>query len=171
MRLPDGASLERTQKVMDQVEAILRETPGVKDITSLGGTDFTTSTSNSNVATVFASLDPWEERRAPDRQLTALLAQVQAKYSQIPEAIVFGFGLPPILGLGSTGGFEFMLEDHAGGDTAQLAEAAQAVTDASRQRPEISALQSSFRAQRSAVQGGAGHRQGPNAGHSGYRRL
>ncbi len=145
VRLPDGASLERTQKVIDQVEAILRSTPGVKDITTLGGTDFTTSTSNSNVATVFASLDPWEDRHAPNLQLSAMLASAQKRYNQIPEAIVFGFGLPPILGLGTTGGFEFMLEDRAGGDTQQLAEAAQALTEATRQRPEISTLQSSFR--------------------------
>ncbi len=94
---------------------------------------------------MFASLDPWEERRAPNLQLGAMLAHVQAEYSQIPGAIVFGFGLPPILGLGSTGGFEFMLEDRAGGDTQQLADSADALLDATRQKPEISLAQSSFR--------------------------
>ncbi len=145
VRLPDGASLERTERVMDEVEAIMRSTPGVDDVTSLGGTDFTTSTSNSNVATVFASLKPWEERRAANLQLPALLAQTGRRFGQIQGAIVFAFGLPPILGLGSTGGFEFMLEDRLGGDPAQLAGAAEALLDATRQRPEISQLQSSFR--------------------------
>jgi hydrophobe/amphiphile efflux-1 (HAE1) family protein len=145
VRLPDGASLERTERVMDEVEAIMRSTPGVDDVTSLGGTDFTTSTSNSNVATVFASLKPWEERRAANLQLPALLAQTGRRFGQIQGAIVFAFGLPPILGLGSTGGFEFMLEDRLGGDPAQLSGAAEALLDATRQRPEISQLQSSFR--------------------------
>ena len=145
VRLPDGASLERTQAVMDQVEKIMRETPGVVDVTSLGGTDFTTSTSNSNVATVFASLTPWDERRAPDLQLPALLASAGKRFSQIPGAIVFAFGLPPILGLGSTGGFEFMLEDRLGGDTGQLADTAQTLMDAAAQRPEMRNLQSAFR--------------------------
>jgi hydrophobe/amphiphile efflux-1 (HAE1) family protein len=145
VRLPDGASLERTAKVMDEVEQIIRTTPGVQDITSLGGVDFTTSTNNSNVATVFASLKPWEERKAQNLQLPAILASTGRRFSQIQGAIVFPFGLPPILGLGSTGGFEFMLEDRLGGDPAQLSDAAQAMMDAARDRPEISTPQSSFR--------------------------
>ena len=145
VRLPDGASLERTAKVMDEVEEILRTTPGVEDITSLGGVDFTTSTNNSNVATIFASLKPWEERKATNLQLPALLAQAGRRFAQIKGAIVFGFGLPPILGLGSTGGFEFMMEDRLGGDTSELASAADAVLEATRQRPEIATAQSSFR--------------------------
>ena len=145
VRLPDGASLDRTEKVMDQVEKIMHETPGVVDITSLGGTDFTTATSNSNVATVFASLTPWDERRAPNLQLPGILAATGKRFSQIPGAIVFSFGLPPILGLGSAGGFEFMLEDRLGGDTSQLADTAQTLLDIAHQRPEMSNLQSAFR--------------------------
>jgi hydrophobe/amphiphile efflux-1 (HAE1) family protein len=145
VRLPDGASLERTAKIMDEVEEILRTTPGVQDITSLGGVDFTTSTNNSNVATIFASLKPWEERKPANLQLPALLAQAGRRFAQIKGAIVFGFGLPPIIGLGTTGGFEFMLEDRLGGDTSELANAADAVLDATRQRPEIATAQSSFR--------------------------
>ncbi len=145
VRLPDGASLERTAKIMDEVEEILRTTPGVQDITSLGGVDFTTSTNNSNVATIFASLKPWEERKPTNLQLPALLAQAGRRFAQIKGAIVFGFGLPPIIGLGTTGGFEFMLEDRLGGDTSELANAADAVLDATRQRPEIATAQSSFR--------------------------
>src|SRR2546423_7559442 len=62
VRLPDGASLERTQRVVADVEKRILAIPGVSDCTTLGGLDFTTSTSNTNVATIIAALKPWEER-------------------------------------------------------------------------------------------------------------
>jgi hydrophobe/amphiphile efflux-1 (HAE1) family protein len=146
IRLPDGASLERTQRVTIDVESRVRAIPGVADVTTFGGTDFTTSTSNSNVATLIVSLDPWDQRKPKDLHLDAILAKAQRQFNQVQEALVFGFGLPPILGLSTTGGFEFMLEDRAGGDTAQLADAAQVIVDAARQRPELTNVSSSFRA-------------------------
>ncbi len=145
VRLPDGASLERTQRVVEDVERRVRAIPGVSDCTTFGGTDFTTSTSNSNVATLIVALDPWDERKAKDLHLDSILAKAQREFNQVQEALVFGFGLPPILGLSTTGGFEFMLEDKAGGDTDQLASAAQVIVDAARLRPELSNVSSSFR--------------------------
>jgi hydrophobe/amphiphile efflux-1 (HAE1) family protein len=111
----------------------------------LGGTDITTSTANSNVATIFSTLTPWDERQADNLSLPAILRQAQMKSSQIKDALVFSFGLPPILGLSNSGGFEFMLEDRAGVDTSQLMEAANIVVDASRQHPEVTNVNSSFR--------------------------
>jgi hydrophobe/amphiphile efflux-1 (HAE1) family protein len=145
VRLPDGASVQRTKRVLAQVEDILHSIPGVVHVTTLGGTDIATSTSNSNVATIFSTLTPWDERRTKDLQLSGILAQSQRKMSQVKDAIVFSFGLPPILGLSNAGGFEFMLEDRAGGDTEQLAQAADLVADTARQRPELGGAQSSFR--------------------------
>jgi hydrophobe/amphiphile efflux-1 (HAE1) family protein len=145
VRLPDGASLERTQRVVADVEKKILAIPGLADVTTFGGLDFTTSTSNSNVATMICALKPWEERHSKDLQLTSILVKAQQQFNQVKEALVFGFGLPPILGLSTTGGFEFMLEDHAGVDTSQLADAAQAVVDAARQRPELMNVNSVFR--------------------------
>jgi multidrug efflux pump len=146
VRLPDGASLERTQRVTADVEERVHAIPGVSDVTTFGGTDFTTSTSNSNTATLIVALDPWEQRKAKDLHLDSILAKAQRQFNQVQEALVFGFGLPPILGLSTTGGFEFMLEDRAGGDISQLADAAQVIVDAARQRPELANVSSSFRA-------------------------
>jgi hydrophobe/amphiphile efflux-1 (HAE1) family protein len=144
--LPDGASLERTQRVTADVEQRVHAIPGVSDVTTFGGTDFTTSTSNSNTATLIVALDPWDERKSKDLQLDSILVKAQRQFNQVQEALVFGFGLPPILGLSTTGGFEFMLEDRAGGDVTQLADAAQVIVDAARQRPELANVSSSFRA-------------------------
>ncbi|MEP6714071.1 MAG: multidrug efflux RND transporter permease subunit [Terriglobia bacterium] len=146
VRLPDGASLERTRKVTNHVEDILRNTPGVQDVTTFGGLDLLTSTLNSNVATIIATLKPWEDRKAKPLQLTSILGNAQRQFSTVPEAVVFGFGLPPILGLGTSGGFEFMLEDRTGGgDIHELAKVADQVIAATRTRPEFAQVQSIFR--------------------------
>ena len=145
IRLPDGASLERTQRVVVDVEKRMLAIPGVADCTTFGGLDFTTSTTNSNVATMIVALKPWEERRTADQQFAAILTKAQRQFGQIQEALIFGFGLPPILGLSTAGGFEFMLEDKTGVDTSQLADASQIIVDAARQRPELVNVNSSFR--------------------------
>ena len=145
VRLPDGASLGRTQRVVSNIEKMTMAMPGVADVTTFGGLDIATQTNNSNVATIIASLIPWEERSSKDLQLASILARAQRQYSQVEEALAFGFGLPPILGLSTAGGFEFMLEDRAGGDVNSLAEAAQAVVDAARQRTDLTNVVSSFR--------------------------
>ncbi|HUQ93247.1 MAG TPA: multidrug efflux RND transporter permease subunit [Bryobacteraceae bacterium] len=145
IRLPDGASLERNVKVTETVENLILSLPGVEATTILGGLDITTSTVNSNVSTLIATLKPWEERKSQNLQFQSILGQAQGRFAQVQEAFVFGFGLPPILGLGTAGGFEFMLEDRAGGDIAQLAGTAQALLDAARARPELSPLANTLR--------------------------
>lgn len=145
VRLPDGASLERNLQVTDEVERIIAKIPGVVDVTTFGGLDITTSTNNSNVATVIATLEPWEERKSKDLSLASILGKAQAGFSQVEGAFVFSFGLPPILGLSNAGGFEFMLEDRAGGDTASLSDAANILTEATRGRPELGGVVSGFR--------------------------
>jgi len=145
IRLPDGASVERTRRVTEQVDAIFRSIPGVTDATVLGGTDITTGTVNSNVATIFATLAPWEQRKKKSEQLAGIIAQAREKFRAVKDGVVFAFGMPPIQGLSNAGGFEFMLEDRTGGDTQQLSDAAQVVLDAAGQRPELTNMNSTFR--------------------------
>ncbi len=115
LRLPDGASIQRDEKSAEQIENVLKGTPGVEDITTFGGLDFVTSTNNTNVATIFATLKPWDERTTPQTAFPAILAHAQQGFFSERDGFTFGFGLPPILGLGTSGGFEFMLEDRSGG--------------------------------------------------------
>jgi hydrophobe/amphiphile efflux-1 (HAE1) family protein len=146
VRLPDGASLERTQRVIaEHVEKIAMSLPGVENCTVFGGLDITTSTNNSNVATVIVTLIPWEERKAKNLQFKYIVQQANIRFSQVQEAFVFAFGLPPILGLGTGNGFEFMLEDRAGGDIGQLSETAQNLIEATRRRPELANVVTGFR--------------------------
>jgi multidrug efflux pump len=146
MRLPDGASTERADAAARKIEAVTGGLPGVDRYFVLGGLDIATGTSNSNVATIIATLKPWDERTAPNQQLDAILGAAQRGFARVPDAFTFAFGLPPILGLSPTGGFQFMLEDRAGSDVATLARAADLVVNAARQRPELANVISTFRA-------------------------
>jgi hydrophobe/amphiphile efflux-1 (HAE1) family protein len=145
VRLPDGASLERNEKVTREVENIVLSIPGVQDSTILGGLDITNRTNGSNVSTIIAVLTPWEERKSKNLQFQSILGQINMRVSQVPEAFAFGFGLPPILGLGTSGGFEFMLEDRAGGDVNQLARVAQKLVDTSRTEAALGRVANTFR--------------------------
>ncbi|HYP13676.1 MAG TPA: efflux RND transporter permease subunit, partial [Bryobacteraceae bacterium] len=88
---------------------------------------------------------PWDERTSPESQLDAMLASAQGQFMQVPEAFTFAFGLPPILGLSVTGGFQMMIEDRAGSDVASLARAADALLAGAQQRPELANVISTFR--------------------------
>ncbi|HYI93944.1 MAG TPA: multidrug efflux RND transporter permease subunit [Bryobacteraceae bacterium] len=145
IRLPDGASTERTDLAVRKIEQITSKLPGVGTYFVLGGLDIATGTSNSNVATLIATLKPWEERHSKETQIESILGQAQAQFASVPEAFSFAFGLPPILGLSPTGGFQFMLEDRAGGDIQGLGRAAEALVNAARQRPELANVISTFR--------------------------
>jgi hydrophobe/amphiphile efflux-1 (HAE1) family protein len=112
----------------------------------LGGLDIATGTSNSNVATIISTLKPWEERKSKDTQLDSILGRAQAAFAKVPEAFTFAFGVPPIIGLSTTGGFQFMLEDRAGSDIETLARAADTLVAATRKRPELANVISTFRA-------------------------
>jgi multidrug efflux pump len=152
VRLPDGASTERTDQATAKIEKVISGLPGVDKYFVLGGLDIATQTSNSNVATVIATLKPFDERKSKEEQLTSILGQASAGYAQVPEAFSFAFGLPPILGLSTTGGFQFMLEDRAGGDVATLARTADNLVNAARQRKELANVLSTFRSDVPAYQ-------------------
>ncbi len=145
VRLPDGASIERNLDTSLQVEKVLQTTPGIQDVSVVGGLDIPTATNNSNVTTVFATLKPWDERKAKNVQFASILGSVQQRYYGIKDGFIFAFGLPPILGLGTSGGFEFMLEDRAGGDIEALAQATDQLVAAAHTRPELQNVISTFR--------------------------
>lgn len=145
IRLPDGASTQRTNEVSKKVEAILSKVEGIKRYFIIGGLDIATRTNSSNAATVIATLEPWEERKSKETEINTILQKVMGEFSKVSEARVFAFGLPPILGLSTTGGFQFMLEDQSGGDLDTLAQTADKIVAEANQRPELANVISTFR--------------------------
>ena len=122
-----------------------RANPGVEAVTTLGGLDRLTNTINSNVSTVITLLKPWDERAAMHLDQQTVLRQLQPQLAQLQSGIVFGFGLPPILGLGAAGGFELMLQDRSEGDLPRFADVTAAFVQAARQRPEIASINTGLR--------------------------
>ncbi|HLQ78115.1 MAG TPA: efflux RND transporter permease subunit, partial [Terriglobia bacterium] len=145
LRLPDGASLERNEAVSAEAQKVLMSIPGVQDTFILGGLDISTRTNSSNASTIIAVLKPWEERKTADLQFGSILRTINMHVSQIQGAFAFGFGLPPILGLGTSGGFEFMVEDRTGGDVGKLADAAQSLAGNARTQPALGQVANTFR--------------------------
>jgi len=145
VQLPPAASLERTGKVLAQVEEILGRTEGVDSYTTIGGFGVVTSTYQPNFGTIFARLHPWEEREDEALKLRSIMARLQAEFAQIPEAIIFPFNIPTISGFGASSGFNFLLQDRSGAlDVAQLGEQSRTFLAAARERPELANLFTSF---------------------------
>jgi len=146
VHLPDGASMDRNDAVVRKIEDKIAHLEGVQGWFVIGGTDFATQTSSSNVSGIIMDLKPWDQRKTPELQLSAILARANAAFSEVPEAVTFAFGLPPITGLSITGGFQFMLEDRGGGELDQLSSVADSLVDRAHQNPEIGSIISTFRA-------------------------
>ncbi|ANE49853.1 efflux RND transporter permease subunit [Flavisolibacter tropicus] len=142
--LPDAASLERTDKVTQKVESILKSIPEIALYTTVNGNNLLNNTVAPNAATFFITLTPWD-----DRHKTALdvVREVNALcMKKVSEATVIAVGPPPILGLGNGAGFTMMLQDRAGNTPQYLAEQSQRFIAAASQRPEIGRIYTLFRA-------------------------
>ncbi|WP_089945176.1 efflux RND transporter permease subunit [Candidatus Entotheonella palauensis] len=146
IQLPDAASQERTSAVIEQVNAILANTPGVEHATAIGGFSLLSGTSASNAATFFISLTPWDERQSPALHANAIVGHLFAQYQQIQEAIILPFAPPPISGLGSASGFDLRLQDRGGVGLATLQQLTQELTRDGNAQSGLTGLYSSFRA-------------------------
>jgi hydrophobic/amphiphilic exporter-1 (mainly G- bacteria), HAE1 family len=146
VQLPDAASMERTDAVCKQVEAILEETPGVGAYNTVAGYSLISQSSATYNAFFFVSLDPWDERTTDETDFRAILQTLNGKLAALPGAQAFAFLPPAIPGIGTGGGFSMMLQDRSGQEVAYLAEHTQRFLEAARQRPELTGLFSPFRA-------------------------
>ena len=144
MQLPNSASLERTSAVAADVEKILANTPGVRYTTSVIGFSLLSFVRTSYNAFFFVTLKPWDERTSRVEQFQAIKAHINAELSKLPATIAFGFSPPAIPGVGTSGGFTFILEDRSGGDVQFLAKNLATFMDAARKRPEIAQLSTTF---------------------------
>ncbi|MEX1041401.1 MAG: multidrug efflux RND transporter permease subunit [Pirellulaceae bacterium] len=146
VQLPDGASMERTRAVLDQVDEILADTPGVADIVSVNGFSLLDSLIASNAATYFVVMDDWSERRTAETRMGSVVRGVQMKLMQIQEANSFAFIPPPIQGLGSAGGFDFRLRDMSNLGAGNLQDVANDLVVNGSQLPSLARLNNNFTA-------------------------
>ena len=146
MRLPEGASLNRTEEIVAQVENIIRPIPGVQGVLSVVGLNFIDYVAASNQAFFVVRMKPYAERTAASETVDAVIARLRPRLAAIQGAVVFPFNLPPILGLGSTGGFQYVLEALQGQSPSDLAAVMRGLLVAANQQPELAGVFSTFAA-------------------------
>src|SRR5712675_1458481 len=137
LQLPDASSLRRTDEVTKRIEKILAETPGVKYTTSVVGFSLLSFVRTSYNAFFFVTLKDWDVRKKREEQYQEIKTRLNQALSQRPEGIAFDFSPPAIHGVGTSGGFTFVLEDRSGKDIQFLANNLNIFLTALRKRPEI----------------------------------
>jgi HAE1 family hydrophobic/amphiphilic exporter-1 len=147
VQLPPGAAIGRTAAITKQVSDILHAQKGVADVTSIIGFSLLNGgLAQSNSAFLIASLAPFAERTDVAQSATAIIARVRQQGAAIEGANVLPFNLPPIIGLSTTGGFEYQLESLAGATPAELAGTMRALVFKANQQPELANIFSTFAA-------------------------
>jgi hydrophobe/amphiphile efflux-1 (HAE1) family protein len=144
VELPEGSSLQRTDEILKQVEAIVSNTEGVRSAVGLAGYNILNSLNFPNSGMMFVGLEPWEERKTPALHSSALVREWNKKFAAIPGARAFAFGPPPLPGYGNVSGFTMQLQDRSGGSIEQLAGYVQQLQKAVAERPEIARVSTTF---------------------------
>jgi HAE1 family hydrophobic/amphiphilic exporter-1 len=144
IQLPNAASLQRTREVTTKIENLLRKEPGVDYVTSILGFSLLSYVRASYSGFAFVSLKPWSSRKDRDEQFQAIKAHLNRELSKLPEGIAFTFSPPAIPGVGTSGGFTFILEDRSGQDVQFLSDNVSKFMTAARKRPEIAGLSTTF---------------------------
>jgi HAE1 family hydrophobic/amphiphilic exporter-1 len=144
LQLPNSASLERTAQVAGEVESILAKMPGVRYTTSVIGFSLLSYIQTSYNAFFFVTLRPWSDRADKSDQLQAIKQRLNQQLSSLPQGAAFSFSPPAIPGVGTSGGFTFVLEDRGGNDIPYLAANVDKFLAAARKRPEIAGINTSF---------------------------
>src|ERR1700682_6225288 len=144
MQLPNAASQERTGAASRDVEKILSETPGVQYYSSVIGFSLLSYVRTSYNAFYFVNFKPWSDRTTRAEQYQEIKARLNKELSKLPEGTAFSFSPPAIPGVGTSGGFQFVLEDRAGRDVQFLSDNLAKFMAAAHKRPEIGAISTTF---------------------------
>ena len=145
MQLPEGASLARTNKVMERATRALQDIDGVESTLGVSGFSLLSGTAE-NMGLGIVVLKPWDERTRPHQQLGAIVGQAQAILAAISSANIFAFAPPPIFGLGTTGGFDFRLQALEDQPPREIAAATRSLVIAANQDPTLRRVFSTYTA-------------------------
>jgi HAE1 family hydrophobic/amphiphilic exporter-1 len=146
LRLPEGASVNRTEAVVKQVEDIVRPIPGVEGVLSVVGLNFIDYVASSNQGFFVIRLKPYELRTDAAQSASAIVGRLRPLLAAIPGAIAFPFNLPPIIGLGNTGGFQYVLEALQGQTPTDLAAVLRGLLVTANSQPELAGVFSTYAA-------------------------
>ncbi len=144
VQLPNSSSLERTEEVMAKIQKIAAGIPGVESVTGVSGFSLLSLVRTSYNGFAFIRMKDWGDRKTRALQFQSIKAKLNQKLNRLPDAIAFGFSPPAIPGVGTSGGFTFILEDRSGGSVRFLADNVNKFMAAARKRPEIGSLRTTF---------------------------
>ena len=151
VQLPDGASVSRTRAVAQQVEGLLRPMPQIEGVLSIVGFSLLDGGNEPNAAFVVIRLKPFADRTAAVDSAQAVIGRVFGAAQQVRAASVFPFNLPPIIGLSTSGGFEYQLENLEGRDPPEMASVMQGLVAAANQDPRLARVFSTFTASNPSI--------------------
>ncbi len=148
IQLPDAASRERTDAVMQRLDKILEpeNTPGVSDRVLISGYSLLSGTAGSNLGLAAVILEPWDDRTTPDKSIQGILAHLRKEFADIPEAEIFAFTPPPIDGLGNASGFQMEVLDRGEVGVEVLQEVVDAMVRDGNAQSGLAGLNTTFRA-------------------------
>jgi len=144
VNLPEAASLKRNDALLKKVEAVLAKDPAVADNIVLGGLNILTGGYSSYTTCVFVVLKPWDERKTRELSLGASLKRAQAQFAQLPEGRIICIPPPTVPGMGSTGGYQFEMQDRSSKSIADLARNSGALWQATGQSPAVGGMFTDF---------------------------
>ena len=145
-QLPDGASLERTDAVMQRATDIILQTPGITHAVGFAGFSGATRSNSANAGAIFTPLAPFEERFAQGRSAQAIVQDLRQRLATIQDAFIVVFPPPPVQGLGTAGGFKLQVQDRAGAGLPALEDATNQLVAAARAEPGLVGLYTPFSA-------------------------
>jgi multidrug efflux pump len=140
LQLPNAASLQRSDDASRKIEEMILKTPGVHSVTAVLGYSMLSGAQNTYSSFYWITLKEWAERKAPEEQYEAIKQHLNQELSTVTEGVAFSFPPPAIPGVGTAGGFTFMLEDRAGKDPEFLSQNLGKFLAALRNRPELAAI-------------------------------
>ena len=143
-QLPYGATLERTEKVIREMSEIALKEPGVESAIAFPGLSINGFINSSSAGIVFVSLKPFEQRRSADLSGFAISRKLQGKYFGLRDAFIAIFPPPPVMGLGTIGGFKLQVEDRTDQGYETLDRVMREVTAKARKAPELAGVFSSY---------------------------
>ncbi|MGC2810188.1 MAG: multidrug efflux RND transporter permease subunit [Bradyrhizobium sp.] len=146
VQLPDGASVARTSEAVRKVEQLLKSMPQVQDVFAVIGFSLLDTANEANTGFLLAKLKPFEDRRKVEDSAQALIRKTFAEGEQVATARIVAFNLPPIIGLSTSGGFEYQLEALEGQDPVKLGGVVQALISAANQDSRLARVFSTFTA-------------------------
>ncbi|HME23459.1 MAG TPA: multidrug efflux RND transporter permease subunit [Acetobacteraceae bacterium] len=151
VQLPDGASVSRTGEVVQRIEAVLQQMPQIKNVAAISGFSIIDGVSQPNAALLIPTLKPFADRVGTANSAQALIARVFGEGRQIRTARIIPFNLPPIIGLSTTGGFEYELEGLEGQEPAAMNSVMQGLLGAANRDPRLTRVFSTFTASNPSI--------------------